>query len=245
MFRVAKVAARRIDGEGKLPTAITFRLTHVGKSVVRARGRLYAFTTENTSEFGEVRPGVVYETQAKTTRWSKEEDNAKLTLEGDDCLLQPSSNAQINLLSKLLGSNFDQLSQFRPGIFSDFMLSVDFEPKGTELDIIELDLDVEMEAGNTDAKRAMVAVYNNARLSIPICGNQDDLSGRHAGLGKYIGIYDGEVLATKRLRITVPEIFGALVHDGWIVDNHVDRRRGDELVVAKSTTIVATFDKLC
>jgi hypothetical protein len=66
------------------------------------------------------------------------EDGSTGTLSGD-ALWQPTIVAQENLLSKLLGGAPDPsgrqlmtLSGFRPGTFSEFLLSVEITPPGKQ-----------------------------------------------------------------------------------------------------------------
>jgi hypothetical protein len=235
----------------KFPDQVIFKFTHLGKSVVRAGGRLYAFEPEGAKgPTGATFARVTFETDGgrQGPGWAVDPmDPEKAVLSNSKkkiALWQPTVAAQANLLTKLLNSEtLITLSEFRPGIFSDFLLSVEFQPSESKVKFTELVLSVEMEMGNAPIGEVLVSIRNNLGLAISVEASQKDKSGRSGGMGTYTGIYDSNSLSANPVRLTVPDKFGEFVHTGWLLDGQVIKATNHYQDARKSAHIVATYEK--
>ena len=210
--------AEFIVSSGDVPNDITFKVTHVGPSIVRSGGSLLAFepprgngSTANDGQFG-----VTFETNgAPSKKDNTTSANAVYVLEKEQ-LKRPDSKAQVTLISKLLGDTGEiDVSEFRPGVFSDFVLSVEVTPRHCKVEFTGIEFVTLLEKINADAKDQLVTVFNNLDLAIEIQCSTPDQSTRTRGLGRFMGIYSGDILERDGLTITVPETFGQHRFDSW------------------------------
>ena len=239
-IKVVKVQCKKL---GKaFPDSITFKISHRGKSVVRAQGKLFAFEPEGgrEEERGQ-RSRVIFKTLGGKTDsqdWSIKEEIG--ILEGNT-LWQPTSDIQENLLNQFLKTDKDEpitLSEFRPGVFSDFDLSVEISPPEHKIELEEIRLQVTTEAGNAQ-KQTLICVSTQPELAIPITASLKDMSDRSGGLGSYIGIFK---LEGKTVQISVPERYGSYVHTGWCIDGEEKGNDGQHhYEVKKSSYLVANY----
>jgi hypothetical protein len=245
-FKVVKAVGRKLGP--RPPDDITFKVIHVGRSIVRYQGRFYAFQPQAADDAGGGSTGVTFETGG-APKQGKLNSDGTLTPDGTsvtltaDVLKQPESKAQETLISKLLGSSATiDLSEFRPGAFSDFLLTVEFTPRDRLVEFSEIEFVVMMEKGNTDQAGALVGVFTNRDLSIDISTSWADKSGRSAGIGRYIGIYDGKALESKRLVISVPGQYGDYRHTGWIEGEKLVSATDHSRTISAGTRVVAVYE---
>lgn len=207
-FRVMRARGHTLGGG--VPDEVTFKVTHLGKSIVRARGHFYAFEPQAGEEGGGP-ARVTFETNGRP----QVADDGTVAFDASD-LSEPESSPQENLVSKLLGTMESiNLSSFRPGIFSDFLLSVEFTPRDRRLLIDEIEFAVRIEKGNDNTSGQLVTVFNNLDLAIEIAASRPDVSGRSGGISRYLAVFDGSELESSPLIISVPGNYGEYRHVGW------------------------------
>ena len=200
-FKVVNAVVRSLGAH--FPDDITFKVTHVGRSIVCYQGKFYAFEPQAGTETDRPSRGVTFETNGTLTKVKPEGD--KLTLAGD-ALKQPQSKAQETLVSKLLGPSASggiDLSEFRPGAFSDFLLTVEFTPRDFPIEFDEIEFVIMMEKGNTDTTAELVSVFNDRDLAIDISTSRSD-GRRSRAIGRYMGVYNDDEIENQPLIITVP-----------------------------------------
>jgi hypothetical protein len=227
-IRITGATCRRL-GAG-WPDQIHFSFTLLGKSIVRAEHRLFAFDPE-VGRHDVKHPGLTF---ASTVCQPPEGSASDLVLKFAPKAGAPKPGvSQANLLrtfmtdsqyhpegtEKTSSTELDTISQFRPGIFSDFILRVEFTPKDFKVEFMEIKLQIALETGATNAGSVFVSVDNSLGVDIPITTSIKDHSGRKGGIGSYVGFYQavGDELADP-IRITVPATHGQRRHVGWLVD---------------------------
>ena len=244
-IKVVRVQCKQL-GKG-YPDTVTFKFSHRGKSVVRAQGRLYAFEPEGgrEEERGQ-RSSVIF-----TTSGGKTADEDWL-IKGDTGILQgkalwqPTVDRQENLLTQFLksdaGGEAITLSEFRPGVFSDFEMTVEISPPERRIELEELRLQITTEAGDAPKGQRIICASTHPELAIPITASSKDMSERSGGLGSYTGIFKDQL---SPVRISVPASFGKYVHTGWCVDGENKPDGGQhEYEVRKSSYVVANFERV-
>jgi hypothetical protein len=260
-IRVTRVQCEKL--KSKLPDMINFKFVLDGKSIVRARHRLFAFDPEvPISSDGVATPGVTFETnggirtfdstggRSKTVGWTKARGTPLDVLEGD-ALWQKKDDSQENLLTNLMRGYGDQradrlitISQFRPGVFSDFLMMVEFSPPGDRVKFTELTLQLAEETGDNNVRSVSVSVDNNRDLEIPITVSKKDQSGRDGGIGRYVGCYPNLTnLAEDPIRFSVPATYGRYRHAGWLVDGHPVENKAYTINVSESSYLTALYQE--
>ena len=248
-FKVVNAVGSKL-GE-RYPDDITFKVTHLGKSIVRCEGRFYAFEPQAGNEALVGSRGVTFETSGSPTKGTRKpdgtlEDDGKVTF-SSDALKQPDSKAQETLVSKLLGpsasGNID-LSEFRPGVFSDFLFTVEFTPRDFPVEFSEIEFVVTMEKGNTDSAGALISVFNNHDLAIEIRMSRPDRSERSAGIGRYIGVYNGTELETNPVVVTVPGQYGDYRHTGWVGGTKLVSDGDHSRKISAGTRVIAVYERV-
>ena len=263
-IQVAFVRCTKIGPE--LPSSVTFKFIHMGKSIVRANGRLFAFDPEGQAIASDLAGKPVagqrtaFVTMGGNRRFTDSKGRqitadwvteAQQPVLRDDALWQPSNTAQANLLSKLLsGSNetaaqhLKALSGFRPGIFSDFLLEVEISPPERKVRFEELRLQLTFEAGSAPSDEMLLCVDNSIGMAIPIEADARDASGRIAGVGRYYAVYNRQHLKGDRtVSIKVPLKFGEYVHAGWLVDGQPEDKTVNPITLGKSAYLTAHYVK--
>lgn len=241
-IKVVKVLCRKLAGE--FPDSVTFKITHCGKSVVRAQGKLFAFEPEGGREEdrGQL-SSVVFNTRGGKTAdedWLVENDIG--TLQGK-ALWQPTTNRQENLLTQFLANDAPgegiTLSEFRPGVFSDFELSIEISPPEYKIELQEIRLQITTEAGEVPRGQKIICVNTHPPLAIPINTSLKDMSERSGGLGNYVGIFQD----MQKMQVSVPPRYGNYVHTGWCIDGEKKPDAGqNSYEVSKSSFLVAHFE---
>lgn len=249
-IRVTKVTCQQTGTN--LPDRMTFRFTQYGKSLVRSDGRIYAFEPESAMSGASKRASAVsFETVGGNRDNGRWEVDGNIGVLKDGALWQPTPTTDENLLAKLLASDdktnapsLIKLSEFRPGAFSDFILTVEVNPPEAKVVLKEIELLVTTEGTNTPTDEWIVCASTNVPGMIPFTTNKPDCAGHLGGLGRYVGVFKG----TNPVELRVPAVFGELVHSGWIVDGEpfdgstpVDSAR--TVTVAKSSYVVALYAK--
>jgi hypothetical protein len=248
----------------RLPTSMTFRFTHLGKSIVRASGKFFAFDPEGKPiatdlggkpiagrpiEFvtnGGTRVVTDQNGRKTTTNWVIEGQSPVLR---DDALWQGNNAPQKNLLSILLsGTDSEQakslvsLSAFRPGIFSDFLFQVEISPPDCKVSFEEIQVQVTFEAGSAPTDEMLLCVDNNLGMAIPIEVDARDEGGRTGGNGRYFAVYNRRHLqGDKTVHLKVPKEFGNYQHQGWLIDGQADGKL-DPIAVGKSAYLTANYN---
>ena len=226
------------NGE-RFPDDVTFKITHLGKSIVRSAGKFYAFDPQSgPSESRATAAAVTFESSGSPA--FVKDNKPPLTISE---LKHPTRAAQQNLVGKLLGKADLALSDFRPGVFSDFRLTVGFSPGDTSMLFDQIDFELELEKGNVTTDTALVTVFNNRELAIPVNMDREDLSGRKASIGKYLGLYDGDELELKPVTITVPEQYGEYRHKGWADAPAGSPNGGASRKVSGTKNLVALYER--
>jgi hypothetical protein len=246
-IKVVSVTAKQAGP--RFPDQVIFKFTLTGKSIVRADNRLYAFDPEvPAGADGATLPGLTFETDG-----GRRGDGWKVAPDGSGtlnptALWQLTVTAQENLLSTLMADSADSakqlisLSQFRPGVYSDFTLTVEFQPAECTLQFGELVLDLSLETGDAGIRSVLVAVDNNLDLAIPFVANRKDRSGRQGGEGRFIGLYDDQSdLSHNPIRLSVPERFGRYRHIGWLVNGQPTPILEHHFDVSKSQFLTALY----
>lgn len=249
-IQVVSLKCRHAPGVDRFPDSVIVRFSLNGKSIVRADHRLYAFDPEvPAGADGVPQPGVFFETvggKAKSS-WTitKGRDGNEIGELKGDALWQADREPQENLLTTLLedksNTQLITLSRLRPGVFSDFVLSVDFTPAEAKVLLTELMLTIQIETGSVRDSSVFLSVDTNTDLAIPISVDRKDHSGRNAGNGRYVGFYpQAGDLAGNPLHISVPARYGRFKHTGWRVDGTVTEE-ATALAVGKSAYVTAEF----
>jgi hypothetical protein len=242
-IKVVKVQCRKL-GE-TFPDSITFKVSHCGKSVVRSQGKLFAFEPEGGHEKdrGQQSRVVFSTTGGKTAdeEWVVEKEIG--TLQGK-ALWQPTADRQENLLTQFLNSDAASpgitLLEFRPGVFSDFELTVEIKPPECRIELEEIRLQITTEAGEVPKGQKIICVNTSPELAIPITASLKDMSDCSGGLGNYVGVFQD----MQRMRISVPERYGNYVHTGWCIDGENKPHNGQNYYeVSKSSYLVAHFEE--
>lgn len=262
-MEVALVRCKQLGTE--LPASITFKVTHIGKSIVRANGKFFAFDPEGkpiASDLGGkpiagrpidfVTKGgnrVITDTNGRksTTNWVIDGESSVLR---DDALWQGNNEPQKNLLSYLLSGTDGEsartlvsLSAFRPGIFSDFLFEVDFTPAESKVSFEEIRVQITFEAGSAPTDEMLVCVDNNCGMAIPIEADARDESGRTSGLGRYLAVYSRRHLqGDKTIHVKVPAEFGNYHHEGWLIDGQI-KDGLTTLAIGKSAYLTANYKR--
>jgi hypothetical protein len=240
-IKVVKVQCRKL---GKaFPDSITFKVSHCGKSVVRSQGKLFAFEPEGGREEDRGQQSrVVFNTRGgKTADEDWVIENEIGILQGK-ALWQPTLDRQENLLTQFLSSDAAgagiTLSEFRPGVFSDFELTVEISPPECKIELEEIRLQITTEAGEVPKGQKIICVNTSPALAIPITTSLKDMSDCSGGLGNYIGVFQD----MQKMRVSVPERYGNYVHKGWCIDGENKPDNGQHCYeVSKSTYLVANF----
>lgn len=219
-IRVTRLRCRPL-GE-RLPDRVALRFTLNGKSLVRAKGCLFAFDAEgDPSAAGDSGAALCFETYGGVgdqPGW--QQDGAAALLQGK-ALWQPKPVAEENLLTQLLADDKDPnagrlvaLSGFRPGAYSDFVFSVDVSPAGTAIAIDEIDLLVTMEGRNAPEGEWVLFASADVPNMVPFRTDKPDRAGHQGGLGRYVGMFQGP----SPVALSAPCEVDGLVHRGWLVD---------------------------
>ncbi|MVV48097.1 hypothetical protein EJA72_07540 [Pseudomonas sp. PB120] len=242
-IKVVKVQCRKL---GKaFPDSITFKVSHCGKSVVRAQGKLFAFEPEGGREEERGQQSrVVFNTRGGKTAdddWVIEKEIG--ILQGK-ALWQPTTDRQENLLTQFLSSDAADagitLSEFRPGVFSDFELTVEISPPECRIELEEIRLQITTEAGEVPKGQKIICVNTSPDLAIPITTSLKDMSDCSGGLGNYVGVFQD----MQKMRVSVPERYGNYVHTGWCIDGETKPHNGQNYYeVSKSSYLVAHFEE--
>lgn len=248
-IKVVKVRCKKLGD--RYPDSITFRISLRGKSVVRAQGKLFAFEPEaGKAEAGSdaasgQTSAVVFKTIASTAgRPIVEGESGQVGILIGELLQQPRADRQEDLLTQFLnrdgGGERLTLSEFRPGVFSDFEMTVAFNKPEHKVEFEEIGLEIITEAGDAPDGQTTVAVSTSPPLAVSIMMNTKDMSGRTGGLGSYIGIFKDQLV----LRVEVAAEYGNYRHTGWCVDgeNRADAGR-HQIEVKKSCYVVALFER--
>jgi hypothetical protein len=240
--KVVKAVVTRLGA--RFPSDITFKVTHLGRSIVCSQGKFFAFEPQAGNETGRRVRGVTFETNGTPAKMKPEAGATTVTLT-PMALKQPESKAQETLISKLLGSAGTgqiDLSQFRPGAFSDFLLTVEFTPRDCTIQLDELEFVVMMEKGNTDTAAELVTVFNDRDLAIDISTSRSDRSGRSRALGSYMGIYNDDEIEAQPLVITVPAEYGAYRHTGWNEGVKASSKKPNSCEVSGGKRVIAKYE---
>ena len=243
-FKVVKAVIRKLGA--RFPNDITFKVTHLGRSIVCYQGKFFAFEPQAGAETGRRARGVTFETNGTPAKMKPADDATTLTLTAD-ALKQPESKAQETLISKLLGSAKSgqiDLSQFRPGAFSDFLLTVEVTPRDCTVQLDEIEFVVMMEKGNTDTAAELVTVFNDRDLAIDISTSRSDRSGRNRALGSYMGVYNDDEIETQPLVITVPAEYGVYRHMGWNAGVKASSKKAHSCEVSRGTRVIAKYEPI-
>jgi hypothetical protein len=241
-FKVVRAVVRKLAG--RFPNDITFKVTHLGRSIVCYQGKFFAFEPQSGAETGRRVRGVTFETNGTPAKMKPAAGDAVITLTAE-ALKQPDSKAQETLISKLLGSAKTgqiDLSQFRPGAFSDFLLSVEFTPRDCAIQLDEIEFVVMMEKGNTDTAAELVTIFNDRDLAIDISTSRSDRSGRSGAIGIYMGIYNDNEIEKQPLVITVPAEYGAYRHTGWNEGVKPSSKKAHSCEVSRGTRVIAKYE---
>ncbi|MDM0053020.1 hypothetical protein [Variovorax sp. J22R115] len=243
-IRVTKVRCRPHQPGGHMPDSVNFRFTRQGKSLVRADGRIYAFEPEGG---GDRSSAVSFETfGGKSGKAGWRVDDGVGVLEGA-ALWPPSPPTQESLLAQLLAgdsdkdpntSNLVKLSDFRPGVFSDFVLNVTVTPPEARIALEEVELLVTTEGTNAPDDQWIACVSANVPKMIPLSTNKADLAGHAGGLGQYVGVFKR---TDAPVELSVPASFGELTHCGWLIDGEQDKR-GPTISLKQSSYVVALYE---
>jgi hypothetical protein len=158
-----------------------------------------------------------------------------------DALKQPSAKTQENLLADLMSESTDRnsllkLSQFRPGVFSDFQLTVELRPNN-RIELMELDLEVTTEAIDAPVGEWILCARTNLGLPIEISVSRKDVGGHSGGIGTYVGVFDSQ----DPVSVSVPKKHGDLMHTAWFVDGKKSPG-GSQSEVKRSCFIVAHYE---
>ena len=263
-IRVKAVKAIKLGD--RYPDSVRFIFEHVGKSVVRAEGKLFAFTPQSGAGSGGneyTGSGIAFETVAQGG-WTESSVPAAGGLPGSGPitgipevtlaqkkigtpgeLKQADWKEQQNLLSTLLNNKATlSLSHFRPGAFSDFVLRVEVNPLGSQVAFDEITLEVSYEGGISSRDEVLLCVNNNLGLELPVRTNLKDMSGRMGGSGRYVGVFNTQTLDTsdrKAVRVEVPSDFGRYVLKSWEVNGTPVSNAANSYEVAKDTYIVVHY----
>jgi hypothetical protein len=240
--KVVKAVVTRLGA--RFPSDITFKVTHLGRSIVCSQGKFFAFEPQAGNETGRRVRGVTFETNGTPAKMKPEAGATTVTLT-PMALKQPESKAQETLISKLLGSAGTgqiDLSQFRPGAFSDFLLTVEFTPRDCTIQLDELEFVVMMEKGNTDTAAELVTVFNDRDLAIDISTSRSDRSGRSRAIGSHMGVYNDDEIETQPLVITVPAEYGAYRHTGWNEGVKPSSKKPHSCEVSRGMRVIAKYE---
>jgi hypothetical protein len=241
-IKVVKAVIRKLGA--RFPNDITFKVTHLGRSIVCYQGKFFAFEPQAGTDSGRRARGVTFETNGTPAKMNPAPDATTLTLTSE-ALKQPDSKAQETLVSKLLGSAKTgqiDLSQFRPGAFSDFLLTVEFTPRDCTIQLDEVELVVMMEKGNTDTSAELITVFNDRDLVIDISTSRSDRSGRSRAIGNYMGIYNDDEIEKQPLVISVPAEYGAYRHTGWNEGVKASSKKPNSCEVSRGTRVIAKYE---
>lgn len=247
-IRVTKVRCRPLKAGGDFPDSLTFRFTLQGKSLVRADGCIYAFEPEG----GGRTTAVSFETfggKNDKAGWRVEKDGAGV-LEGE-ALRPPGPPTQESLLAQLLAGDKDpnsanlvKLSEFRPGVFSDFGLDVTVMPPDARVEFEEVELIVTAEGTDAPDDQWVACVGSNVPRMIAFSTSKADLAGHRGGLGQYVGVFRR---ADAPVEISVPLNVGEFRHCGWLIDGEpATREPGDKpwttISLRQSSYVVALYE---
>ena len=252
-----KVAEARCQKLGpQLPDQIIFKFILDGKSIVRARNRLFAFDPEVKRGSDEVAlAGLTFETDGGrhgSAGWTDATGGSPGSVLKGEALWQPDVTSQENLLTDLMKDYNDTtaatqlitIAQFRPGVFSDFVLTVEFSPPERKVKFTELALEFSLETGDANVRSVFVSVNNNRGLDIPITASTKDQSGREGGTGTYVGLYpDVRNLTEEPIRFSVPATYGRYRHVGWLVDGSAVQDRANTISVSTSSYLTALYQE--
>ena len=232
-IRVTRLRCRRAGAE--LPSKLSFRFDQEGKSLVRADGRIYAFESEGAGSSGS---GVCFETFGGG--WRSEGEDLVLTAAEPE---QPAPSTERHLLAQLLAGDKDpnapklsQLSEFQPGALTEFMLTVVAAPAGAAVELLEVELVVTTEGTDAPRDEWLVCVTADVPGMVPIRISKPDRAGHRGGLGRYIGVFRR---ADEAVEVSVEPEFGALKHQGWLVDGKPVTEKS--ITVKKNTFLVARY----
>ncbi|MDM0109666.1 hypothetical protein QTH97_32430 [Variovorax sp. J22R24] len=240
-IRVTKVRCRLLQPGGHMPDSVSFRFTRQGKSLVRADGRIYAFEPEGG---GDRSSAVSFETfGGKSDKAGWRIDDGVGVLEGA-ALWPPSPPTQESLLAQLLAGDKDphaanlvKLSDFRPGVFSDFVLNVTVTPPEARIALEEVELFITTEGTNAPDDQWIACVSVNVPTMIPLSTSKADLAGHAGGLGRYVGVFKR---TDAPVELSVPASFGELTHCGWLING--DHKRGPTISLEQSSYVVALYE---
>lgn len=228
-----------------LPSSATVKVTHVGASIVRVGGRFFAFEPQtgngagalagsaDASGFGN--RSATYESSVNFTNIAKE--NGGVVLATSKEMAPQPKRSQETLISKLLGSSEVSLAGFRPGLHSDYLLTLETTPSNAKFKVLKLDFEITVEKGNATTDSALVAVFCEPNLPVSINVGRADLSGRRSGIGRYMGVFSASGLEARPLEVSVPASFGGFVHVGWSGGAGADAGPGPVTVEAGCTWI--------
>ncbi len=238
----------------RFPDTIKFVFEHLGKSIVRSRGHLFAFEPQSTAKDARDRfegSGVTFETQggkraAQPAGWAETTVAGRpVGRLGATSLWQPDRTPQENLLSKLLKNSATlSLSQFRPGAFSDFLLKVDINPPECKVEFTEIVLEVSYEGGYASRDELLICVNNNAGLEIPVTTDVKDISGRRGAIGRYVGVFNSRQMAAagqRTVRVNVPFEYGRYLLKSWEVNGEPVKSSNGYYDAAKDAFIVVSY----
>jgi hypothetical protein len=229
----------------QFPDTVKMIFEHVGKSVVRAQGRLFAFNPQGGANANEYAgSGVAFETAAEGG-WTESVSQGK-TVGKPGELKQANGQEQQNLLSKLLKNNATlSLSHFRPGAFSDFVLRVEVNPLGCKIAFEEITLEVTYEGGISSRNEVLVCVSNNLGMELPIRTDLKDMSGRQGGSGRYIGVFNAQDIdgsEKKAITVEAPAEFGRYKLKHWEINGEAVSNAANSYAVVKDAYIVIHYE---
>lgn len=242
-IRVTRVRCRLIQDGGNWPDSVSFRFTLQGKSLVRADGHIYAFEPEGGGDRSSAASFETFGGKHLKASWRVEASGAGV-LEGE-ALWPPSPPIQESLLAQLLAGDKDpnapnlvKLSDFRPGVFSDFVLDVTVRPPEARVTFEEVELQVSTEGTNAPDDQWVACVGANVPKMIPFSTNKPDLAGHSGGLGQYVGVFRR---ADTPVEISVPLVYGELRHCGWLI-NGEPGNHGRTISLNQSSFVVALYE---
>ena len=158
-------------------------------------------------------------------------------------LEQPAPSTERHLLAQLLAGDKDpnapklsQLSEFQPGALTEFMLTVVAAPAGAAVELLEVELVVTTEGTDAPRDEWLVCVTADVPGMVPIRISKPDRAGHRGGLGRYIGVFRR---ADEAVEVSVEPEFGALKHQGWLVDGKPVTEKS--ITVKKNTFLVARY----
>lgn len=246
--KVRQMRCKLPQGHPKLPDEISVKVVLDGPSIVRGDNRLYAFSPEGGEDAHSAGGGITFETTSQKTLKEDAWDVSGDVLTIKEAAFEQGDDAPLDTLLNLLldgtdGDAVSAVSQFRPGLFSNLLLSVEFLPAGTALPIQEIVLDFTNETGQASVYDTMIHVRNNFDLDIPVFVSMVDDSGRSGGQGEYVGFFGKKHdLQARKLEVRVPETFGRYRHSGWLLDGKPTGKAGAELKLSASGYAVALFE---